>query len=144
MKTKFKILLIMIFLGISALNGFSQHNLFGSYWLTQDKEAKIKFDTINGLVFGKIVWLKSPYDNNGNPVKDNNNPNKLQKNRELMGLSILKNLEFNGKEWINGTLYDPTDGGTYKCKMWFENGNLKVRGYLGFLYETETWIKTTL
>lgn len=31
------------------------------------------------------------------------------------------------------------NGKDYKCSIWLEDGKLKVRGYIGFLYETQTW-----
>lgn len=29
----------------------------------------------------------------------------------------------------------------YKCSIWMEGNKLKVRGYIGFLYETQTWTR---
>ena len=34
---------------------------------------------------------------------------------------------------------DKVNGKTYKCTIWLEGNNLKVRGYLGIFYETQTW-----
>jgi uncharacterized protein (DUF2147 family) len=39
------------------------------------------------------------------------------------------------KKWVNGTIYDPKNGKTYKCYMWFDEGNdkiLHVKGFIGF------------
>ena len=33
------------------------------------------------------------------------------------------------------------NGKEYKCKIWVENGLLKVRGYVMFLYRTQTWFR---
>ena len=33
------------------------------------------------------------------------------------------------------------DGKTYKAEIWVEDGKLKVRGYLGFFYKTQTWLR---
>ena len=36
------------------------------------------------------------------------------------------------RQWVNGRIYDPRDGKTYKCKMTLQkDGTLKVRGYVG-------------
>ena len=40
-----------------------------------------------------------------------------------------------------GTILDPEDGKVYKAEVWVEDGKLKVRGYIGFLYKTQTWQK---
>jgi uncharacterized protein (DUF2147 family) len=36
---------------------------------------------------------------------------------------------------------DPEDGKVYKAEIWREAGTLKVRGYLGMFYRTQTWVK---
>ena len=37
-------------------------------------------------------------------------------------------------QWSGGKILDPENGKTYKCKLWFEEGNdnqLNMRGYIG-------------
>ena len=29
----------------------------------------------------------------------------------------------------------------YKAEIWTEDGKLKVRGYLGMFYKTQTWVR---
>jgi len=36
---------------------------------------------------------------------------------------------------------DPETGKVYDCKIWLENGQLKVRGYVAFFYRTQTWLR---
>ena len=39
------------------------------------------------------------------------------------------------KEWVDGTIYDPKNGKTYKCFIWFEEDDditLHVKGFIGF------------
>ncbi|MCA6436805.1 MAG: DUF2147 domain-containing protein [Bacteroidetes bacterium] len=111
-------------------------------WLTQDKEVKVEIYENNGKYFGKSIWLKNPNTKNGNPRLDERNPNQSLRKRSLLNLVILTDFIYEDKEWIDGRLYDPNEGETYSCKMWLENPKvLKVRGYVGFLYETETWTK---
>jgi uncharacterized protein (DUF2147 family) len=130
----------LLFLLITEVT-FAQSEIVG-IWLTQDKEAKVHIFQSDKKYYGKIVWLKKPIDDKGNPVLDKNNPKDDLKKRQLMNLIILNGFTYEDEEWVGGTLYDPTDGGTYDCKMWIENGNtLKVRGYIGFVYETESWIR---
>ncbi|MBK7099335.1 MAG: DUF2147 domain-containing protein [Sphingobacteriales bacterium] len=42
---------------------------------------------------------------------------------------------------INGRIYDPESGKTYNCKMWLDDHQLKVRGFMGvsILGKTETF-----
>jgi len=53
----------------------------------------------------------------------------------VIGLEILKNFVYKGDGvWHKGTIYDPDNGKTYKCKIRFgdDESVLKVRGYIGF------------
>ena len=38
------------------------------------------------------------------------------------------------------SIMDPKKGTVYDCKLWIEGGNLKVRGYVLFIYRTQTWL----
>lgn len=133
------IILMQLLFSLKANVSFAQSEIIG-VWLTQDKEAKVQIFQTGSNYYGKIIWLKKPIDDKGNPVLDKNNPKDELKKRQLINLVIMNGFTYEDKERIGGTLYDPTDGGTYDCKIWIENKDtLKVRGYLGFLYETESW-----
>jgi len=56
-----------------------------------------------------------------------------------MGVNILSGLSKSKEKWEGGKIYNPKNGKTYKCTIWLEGNNLKVRGYLGIFYETQTW-----
>jgi len=43
-----------------------------------------------------------------------------------------------GKEYV-GSLTDVSDGTKYTGKAWFSGKNLKMRGYSGIFFKTETW-----
>jgi uncharacterized protein (DUF2147 family) len=58
-----------------------------------------------------------------------------------VGLVILKDLSASGDRYKGGTITDPEDGKVYKSELWVEDGKLKVRGYLGPFYRTQTWVK---
>jgi len=61
-------------------------------------------------------------------------------NMRIVGMDILSGLTREGQEWNNGTILDPENGEYYNCKMWLEDGKLKIRGYLLFFYRTQTWL----
>ncbi|MEQ9415709.1 MAG: DUF2147 domain-containing protein, partial [Cyclobacteriaceae bacterium] len=41
--------------------------------------------------------------------------------------------------YSGGTILDPKVGKIYRCRLWIEGDNLKVRGYWGPFYRTQTW-----
>lgn len=100
-------------------------DVIGIYW-SPLKDGKIQIYKKGTKYYGKTIWGK-------NPTKDVNNPDASLRNRDVIGLEFLKDFEFDGDdEWIDGTVYDPQSGKTYSCKMWLEDGDLVLKGYIGF------------
>ena len=63
-----------------------------------------------------------------------------RQNKLIIGMVIMNNLEKDDDEWGGGEILDPNNGKIYDCKIWLEgNDILKVRGYVGFFYRTQTW-----
>ena len=44
--------------------------------------------------------------------------------------------------WEDGYIIDSGKGEKYKAKVWVEDGNLMMRGYIGFFFRTQTWLRT--
>ena len=136
-----KITTILAFVFFSSIT-IAQNQIIGK-WTSEDKEGITEIYEQNKYYFGKITWLKKPYDNKGIPFTDTENPDKLKRNTPLMELVILSNFYFRNNEWKGGKIYDPQKGKTYTCTMWLtDNNTLKVRGYWGLFYQTQTWIRT--
>ncbi len=110
-------------------------------WLTEIKDAKVQIYKKENSYHGRVVWIAKPHDEFGKPVVDKENPDVRLKNRPILNMDILTSFVFNNGEW-DGKIYDPKDGKTYQCKLWLENHALKVRGYLGWLFDTKTWSKS--
>ena len=136
------LLFTFIFLGSATL--FAQDLLEKNMWYNQEKTAKIQiFKSADSKFYGKIVWLKVP-DVDGKPKVDIHNPDKARRSDPIMGLLLLKGFKKNGeKDYTDGTIYDPKNGKTYKCKMTIDGEKLNVRGYIGFslIGRTEVWTK---
>lgn len=110
-------------------------------WLTQIQDAKVEVYKKNNKYYGRVIWIADPEDKYGNPVKDVENPNEQLRNRPILRIDILTGFSYDDGEWINGKIYDPKNGASYECKLWLENGKLKVRGYVGWFFDTKTWTK---
>ncbi len=145
---------VILFLALSAwlgvkVNAQKKPDDILGIWFNEEKTSKVEIFKKGSLYFAKIMWLKEPNDKvTGKPRVDNLNPDvKLQKT-PLLGLVIMKNFVFDGKdEWEDGTIYDPKKGKTYSCYMSFDDlGKLKIHGYIGFslLGRTTYWTKTAL
>ncbi|RLA08798.1 MAG: DUF2147 domain-containing protein [Gammaproteobacteria bacterium] len=141
MKTLFKI--IGLFLLISSYNVMATTDpLTGTYKTIDDEtgtaKSIVQIYQKNGAFYGKIIKLFRKKSEEQDPICDKCTGKR--KNKKIIGMIILENLKKDGKEYSGGTIYSPKKGKEYDCKMWFENGKLKVRGYVAFFYRTQTWI----
>jgi uncharacterized protein (DUF2147 family) len=138
MKAKFLIISLFIIAFFSP-DVFSQNadKVLG-YWLTQDGDSQVKiFKAKDGKYYGDIKWLKTPTREDGSIKFDDKNPDKELSKKQILGLQLLKGFSFDDddNEWVDGTIYDPKSGKTYKCFMWFDKGDnvtLHVNGFIGF------------
>lgn len=108
-------------------------------WLTAAKDGKVSIYKTGNKFFGKISWGNKPNS------KDTKNPDQKLRDQNLIGLVILKDFEFDGKDkWEDGTIYDPNNGKTYSCVIKLTDAKtLEVRGYIGIslLGRTEVWTR---
>ena len=116
-------------------------------------EAHVKISKEGEEYVGEIVWLAEPLvpaddpkDTPGQPKKDVNNPDPDLRDQPIVGLRIMEGFVYDGDGlWHKGTIYDPDNGKTYKCKVRFGDSRdvLKVRGYIGIsmLGRTTEWTR---
>lgn len=118
--------------------------LVGTWKTVDEKTGKVVSEVEvydqGGKFFGKIVGLTEPNDAQGKP-KTCTKCQGADKDKPIIGLVILKDLSPSGDRYKGGTITDPDDGKIYKSELWVEDGKLKVRGYLGPFYRTQTWLK---
>jgi len=144
---------LKLFLGFIALSFFSlsyagggdEDKLVG-VWQPSDGRSYVKIDKIGNKFYGRVVWLKEPNDEDGNPRVDTNNPDEALRSTPLKGYRILKDFIYNEKEgiWEDGTIYDPKNGTTYNCKIVLtEDNQIEVRGYVGTAVfgRTDVWTR---
>ncbi len=117
--------------------------ILGLYW-TATKEAKVEIYKCGDKYCGKLAWLKEPFEEDGSPKLDDENPDPKLRSRELMNLEFLYDFEYDEDlEWEDGEIYDAKSGKTYSCVINLEEDNkvLNVRGYIGFSFigRTEVW-----
>lgn len=136
--------LIFLFSVFYLSPAFSQSDNIVGYWLTAEDDSQIQiYKASNGKYYGKVAWIRDVKDRD---KKDDNNPDPKLRERKIMGLQLLNGFIYNPKkkEWSKGTIYDPNNGKSYDCYMWFE-GNLnvlKIKGFvlgIRFLGRETTW-----
>jgi uncharacterized protein (DUF2147 family) len=127
--SKLVILLFLIF-GFSN-SSKAQTDPIEGVWLNEEKDARIQiYKAQDNKFYGKIIWLKEPNEN-GAPKLDKKNPNKGERNKNIVGKIILKEFEREDKKYDDGTIYDPQNGKTYDATITYKGNTLALRGYVG-------------
>jgi uncharacterized protein (DUF2147 family) len=124
------------------------------YWLDSKKNYQIEIYKQEGKYAGKIVWLKEPYYEPNDPEScmggrlrlDRQNPDVSRKDRPLLGLEVMWNFIYSGKnQWESGIIYNPVEGRTYRGKITLDSSNiLRIRGFYGFSIFGKTQILTKI
>jgi uncharacterized protein (DUF2147 family) len=100
-------------------------------WQHEKSESKIQIYKSDNQYFGKVITAKDAVIN-GKPSLDIKNPEPSLRKRPIIGLVILRNFTFTGKNiWENGEIYDSRAGKTYSCRLTLQgNETLIVRGFI--------------
>ncbi len=140
-----KLGIALLFSVLFSVFSFSQ-NVFGNWKTIDDRTGKpkglIKIYEKNGLMYGKI--LKVLEEGREDAVCEKCDGN--MKDKSVVGMHIIKDgVKNEDGEWKGKNLFDPEQAMTFRFKIWLnpENSNeLKVRGYLAFIYRTQTWVRS--
>lgn len=140
MKKHISLFILFSFLVLSCLA--QRTSVIGKWKTVDDNTGKTKsvveITERNGKAYGKILELFDPPK--PNPVCEECDKDDPRYMKPVTGMEIIQDMVKDGKEWVDGKIMDPENGKVYKCKLWVENGKLQVRGYISFLYRTQTWL----
>jgi uncharacterized protein (DUF2147 family) len=102
-------------------------------WRTADKNALIEMFPCAEELCGRIVWIKDPLGADGQPLRDDRNPDPALRTRPRCGLQIIEGLRPNDASgWEAGEVYDAWEGKRYRLRAELHgDSQLKLRGYLG-------------
>lgn len=136
----FLTLLILCFCLLSSAQG-----VFGKWKTIDDRTGKpkavIHVYQEDGLMHGEVETILEK----GKEDAVCDNCEGKRKDKPILGMKIIDGLEKNGDgEWKGKTLFDPEQAMTFRCKIWLNPENpdeLMVRGYMAFLYRTQTWLR---
>jgi uncharacterized protein (DUF2147 family) len=111
-------------------------------WCTQKEEnrppGRVNFVRAkDGTYTGVLSWSSEPR-------KDIHNKDSKLRDRSIVGIVLMWNLRYEDGEYVDGYVYNPEDGGTYRMKAELASTELlKVRGYLGISLfgQTKTWTR---
>ena len=116
-------------------------------WKTIDDDGKtekslVRLTETGGVVSGKIEKLfdAAKADSKCDKCTDE------RKDKPVVGMTIIRNAKQTADDkehWEGGDILDPNNGKVYKRRLKpLEGGKkLEVRGYIGFLYRNQQWIR---
>ena len=97
----------------------------------------------NGQLEGKVERVFSPPAKSPDPMCEKCPADR--KGKPIVGMTILWGLKPDGDGYSGGSVFDPDNGKTYRCKLKVIEGGrkLELRGFIGFslLGRTQTWIR---
>jgi uncharacterized protein (DUF2147 family) len=134
-------LIIFLFSGNAIAQRVSGPELICGKWENKDKTLRIQIYTVKNDFEAKIIWFS---DTEGKPMsywKDKRNPDPAQRNRTILGMSILNGLRYNAEAhaWEDGKVYDSKHGKEWSAAAEIgPKGTLKVRGYWHFKFIGKT------
>lgn len=132
---------VMVLAAATAPAGDSSANAVIGRWKTQSRGGIVEIARCGPSLCGKLV------DSEGlraNPdMADTKNKDAALRGRKLLGMTLLRGFDWDGKAWTGGTVYNAEDGGTYKGTVTPVDANrLKLKGCIVWpLCKTQTWTR---
>lgn len=140
MAMKHVLIIVLFILGFGT--GLQAQSIVGKWKTIDDNTGKersvVEIFRQGDKYFGKIIKFFPEPGDDPDPICDECKGAK--KGKKIVGLQIIEDMEKDGDQYDSGEILDPENGKVYDCKLWVEDGKLKVRGYLLFLYRTQTWL----
>lgn len=120
----------------------SSQQIFGTWKTIDEKTGKaravVEIYEKEGMAYGKIIETFPEDGDDLDPICTKCDG--TDKDQKIIGMDIIRDMSIDGDTWTSGTILDAEYGKTYSCKLWCEEGVLKVRGYVAFFYRTQEWL----
>lgn len=132
---------IVVFISSNAIG----QEIVGKWKTIDDRygtpKAIVELYKEDGLLHGRVIKIVEKGKENALCVKCDGD----LKDKPVEGMKIIFGFKDDGKGVYKGKkLFDPEQAMTFRGKIWLDPDNsdkLKVRGYLAFLYRTQTWLR---
>ena len=111
---------------------YAQKTVIGKWKSIDDETGKalaiVEIYEENNKIYGRVIEILNPKNKN----RTCENCAGEDKDKPILGLTVIKGLKKDGDEYNGGKILDPKHGKFYKCYINLESDDkLKVRGYIG-------------
>ena len=132
--------------GTLCVSAMAQMTPVGLWRTIDDKDgaakSEIRIVEASGVVSGRVEKILDPEAKPGEKCVECSDE---RTDQPILGMEILRGLKkAEGKDvWEGGNVLDPKNGKIYRASVTpIEGGQkLQMRGYIGFFYRTQTWIR---
>jgi uncharacterized protein (DUF2147 family) len=117
---------------------------FDGFWQSIDDEsgevtAIWQIETQGNELIGKIVDY--PNAKASDVCKKCTGKLSVFLDKPIKGTAWMQFSQFDDGIWEEGFIIDSEKGKKYTAKIWLDGDDLKLRGYVGFFYRTQTWLR---
>lgn len=125
------ILLLAFFIVSSSFNVARPAYQLVGVWESEAKNLQIQMFENHGEFSGRMIYFKCSTDEIMKTKKDIENPDKDLTTRNLLGLTLVTDLTYQGDNvWDEGKIYDPNSGHTFEARIQLTGPQSAiVRGY---------------
>ena len=138
-----KHLLLTILFLIPLLSVRGQGTVTGKWKSVDDKSGDVRsiveITERGSKLYGRIVRIFPRPHEDPDPVCNECSSDDDRYKKKILGMEIIRDMKKDDDEYAGGQILDPEVGKIYRCKLWLEGETLKVRGYLGPFFRTQTW-----
>ncbi|MEJ6006444.1 DUF2147 domain-containing protein [Paucibacter sp. AS339] len=116
-------------------------------WKTIDDDGKtekslVRITENGGVLTGTIEKVFDPAKQDAKCDKCTDD----RKDKPVTGMQIIRGVKQDSDDkshWEGGEILDPNNGKTYKTRLKAVDGGkkLEMRGYIGFFYRTQVWVR---
>lgn len=104
-----------------------------------EEKSVVEIFENGGKIYGKVIRIFTKAGDDPDPVCNNCPEDDGRYQKKIIGMEIIRGLKKTGDAYEGGDILDPEAGKIYRCRIWVEGSELKVRGYWGPFFRTQTW-----
>jgi uncharacterized protein (DUF2147 family) len=112
-------------------------NIVGEWW-TEERDGRVTFfKAKTGTYTGRLSWSKKPR-------RDTENDDPKLQSRPVVGIILIWKLRYEDGEYVDGYVYNPEDGGTYRIDAKsIDRNSIEIRGYMGISLfgQSQVWTR---
>lgn len=123
MKSIFFSTILLVF-GMTTFAQTQADDIVGK-WLIGSGEAQVEIYKNNNKYFGKIIKVNSTEKNA----------------QKALGKEIIKDLEFQDGQWVDGTIFIIKRGKTADCEVELSGNTLTINVSVGMASRSQTWTR---